>query len=246
MLNITSLTIEIEGKEIVKDFSLKIKPAETHAIMGPNGSGKTSLAYALMGHPAYSIKNGKVKIDSKDLLKMNVNERAQAGLFLAFQYPMAIPGVSVFSLLNSLYKARFPKERIPLPRFRKEIEKLATKLSIDKSFLDRNINDGFSGGEKKRIELLQMAVFKPKYAILDETDSGLDIDALKSVSKGIKQIQEENKTGILIITHYQRMLNYIKPDFVHILKQGKIIKTGDYKLAKELEKKGYKNITEEK
>lgn len=242
MLKITGLKVNTEDKSVIKGINLEVKSGEIHAVMGPNGSGKTTLAYSLMGHPSYEVLGGTATLDRKNLLNMKVDERARSGLFLAFQYPMAVPGVSVFSLLKSMYSARFPDERLPLPKLKAYIENLAVKLQIDKSFLDRNVNEGFSGGEKKRLEILQMAVFKPKYAILDETDSGLDIDALKIVSTGVKQVHKENSTGFLIITHYQRILNYIKPDFVHILKEGKIVKSGDYKLAKELEKKGYKDI----
>lgn len=264
MLKIQNLHVLIEGKPIVKGIDLQVGPGEVHAIMGPNGSGKSTLAYALAGHPKYQIKNhlpaiatlnalqagkskiktGKprVEIDGKDLLEMSPDERAKAGLFLAFQYPVAIDGVTVQSFLRQAYNELHPSDRLPLYKFREKIEQLAKELDVKKEFLNRYLNEGFSGGEKKRVEILQMRVLRPKYAICDETDSGLDIDALQIVAQGIKQAVEKEKMGCVVITHYQRILQYLNPDYVHVMVGGKIIKTGGDEVIKRLERSGYKSF----
>lgn len=237
MLKIDDLHVSSDEKEIIKGVTLKIKKGEIHALMGPNGAGKSTLSFALMGHPKYTITQGKVSIDGKDLLKMEVNERAKAGLFLSFQYPFEIQGVSVANFLRNAYNEI--KGKISVSDFMNILYEKMEELKIEKEFAKRHLNVGFSGGEKKRSEILQMLVLEPKYVILDETDSGLDVDALRIVAKGINKISQ--KAGILVITHYQRILHYIKPKYVHILKEGKIIKSGDYKLAEEIEQKGYEN-----
>lgn len=240
MLDIKDLFVDVEDKQILKGISLKIKPGEIHAIMGPNGSGKSTLSYALMGHPKYKIISGQATLDGKDLLGMEVNERARAGLFLSFQYPSEIAGVTVANFLKTAYnelKAEDGK-KVNVMDFMKLLYGKMEELKMDKEFAKRHLNVGFSGGEKKRNEILQMAVLEPKYAILDETDSGLDVDALRIVSEGIKKLSGPN-IGILIITHYQRILHYVKPDYVHILAGGKIVKSGGSELAEKVEKEGY-------
>jgi len=237
---IDDVHVAVEGKEIVKGVSLKINKGEKHALMGPNGSGKSSLSYALMGHPTYQITSGKVYLDGEDITEIPPDERSQLGLFLAFQYPMAIPGVTVANFLRSALQARLPEGEKP-SGFRKRLVQKCKMLNIDPAFMGRYLNDGFSGGEKKRVEILQMAVLEPKMAILDETDSGLDIDALRIVSKGINTVCDEN-VGVLLITHYTRILNYVKPDFVHVLVEGKIARSGGEELAHELEDKGYEVV----
>jgi Fe-S cluster assembly ATP-binding protein len=259
MLAISNLKISIEGKPIVKGLDLKVKPGEIHVIMGPNGSGKSTLAYALSGHPAYTIESGKepsktqttkqkhtvptVLFNGDDLLAMSPDERAKAGLFLAFQYPVSIEGVTVSSFLRLAYQAIYPDDRMPLFKFRKKLKTHAKELGIDESFLGRYLNDGFSGGEKKRVEILQMRVLRPKLAICDETDSGLDIDALQVVAQGIQQSVDEYKMGVVVITHYQRILQYLKVDKVHVMKNGKIVKSGGMELVEQLEKTGYSSIS---
>jgi len=238
MLKIKNLSIQIENKKIIKSLNLEIKLGEIHAIMGPNGSGKSSLAFTIAGHPSYLITKGEIVVDKVVINNLAPDERSRLGLFLAFQYPQAITGVSVFNFLRSIYNAHHI-EKIPIHKFKLELNKYLKALDLSEAFLERYLNEGFSGGEKKKLEILQAMVIEPNYIILDETDSGLDIDALKTVAKSVSKLSEQTKAGILIITHYQRLLNYIKPDFVHILKQGKIVKSGDYKLAKELEKNGY-------
>jgi len=238
MLEIKDLHVYSENKQILKGVSLKIKPGEIHAFMGPNGSGKSSLSLALMGHPRYKITSGKIKIDGKDITSATTDKRAKLGLFLAMQYPVAVPGVSVTNFLRS--SLRNLKGNITPAEFVKTTKSRMADLKIDESFATRSINDGFSGGEKKKMEVLQLSILQPKYAVLDETDSGLDVDALKLVAVGIKKASGP-KIGILLITHYQRILRYIKPDFVHILVDGKIVKSGDYKLAERIEEKGYAN-----
>ncbi len=239
MLDIKDLVVESDKKKILNGVSLKIKSGEIHVIMGPNGSGKSSLSLALMGHPRYKITSGKVKIDGKDITLMTPDKRAKLGLFLAMQYPTAIPGVSVANFLRT--SLRNLKSSVKPPEFVKSLKGKMAELKIDESFASRGINDGFSGGEKKKMEILQLSIISPKYAILDETDSGLDIDALKLVAAGIKKTSGP-KIGILLITHYQRILKYIQPDFVHILVDGRIVKSGTHKLAAEIEKKGYSTI----
>jgi Fe-S cluster assembly ATP-binding protein len=238
IFSIRDVHVEVEGKEVVKGVSLDIKRGEKHALMGPNGSGKSSLANALAGHPNYKIISGEAYIEGKNLLDMDATERSRAGLFLAFQYPLAIPGVTVANFLRSAIKARNGNDETALRNFRKELIEKFQLLEIEKSFATRYVNDGFSGGEKKRLEILQMAMLKPKVAILDETDSGLDIDALRIVSAGINAAISGNE-GILLVTHYQRILNYVKPDRVHVMMDGQIVHSGGPELALQLEAQGY-------
>lgn len=243
-LEIQNLNVSIGDKPIIKDFNLTVPKGEVHAIMGPNGTGKSTLAKALAGHPAYKITSGDALMDGKSILDLAVDERSRAGLFLAFQYPMEIPGVSIANFIRAAKKARLPKgEDLNAPAFYKELYQMMDMLKIDRKFTSRSINDGFSGGEKKRCEILQMAMLNPKYAILDETDSGLDIDALKIVSEGVNTLRGDN-LGALIITHYQRLLDYIVPDKVHVMYDGRIVKSGDKNLAFELEAKGYDWVKE--
>ncbi|WP_042507293.1 Fe-S cluster assembly ATPase SufC [Tropheryma whipplei] len=225
-------------KEILKGVCLKIKSGEKHAIMGPNGSGKSTLASVIAGHPRYTVTSGSITLDNKDVLQMSVDERARAGIFLAMQYPMEITGVSVGNFLRTAKAALDQKQ----PQIRQWIETVRgamDRLQIERVFLERNVNEGFSGGEKKRHEILQLELFKPLFAILDETDSGLDIDALRVVSEGVNRAHSENNMGILLITHYTRILRYIKPDFVHIFVNGRIVEEGGEGLADRLEKEGY-------
>ncbi len=237
ILKIEDLRVSVEGKEILKGLNLSINKGEVHALMGPNGSGKSTLAYVLMGHPKYQVTSGKVWYKGEDILALKPNDRAKKGLFLAFQYPTPIPGVTVMNFLRAALKSVRGKE-IPAKDFLKLLKEKMQLLEISDQFSHRYINDGFSGGEKKRHEILQMAILEPQMAILDETDSGLDIDALKTVAKGVNRLIGPN-LGILLITHYQRMLNYIKPDFVHVLVDGKIVQSGGDKLALKLEELGY-------
>lgn len=232
------LHVSVEGKEIVKGVSLAVHEGEKHALMGPNGSGKSSLAYALMGHPTYEITGGRVFLLGQDITEMDPDERSRLGLFLAFQYPQAIPGVTVANFLRSAVQARLPKGEQP-KGFRKMLTEKLNMLEIKPEFMARYVNDGFSGGEKKRVEILQMAVLEPKMAILDETDSGLDIDAVRIVSEGINKVSAQTNMASLLITHYTRILNYVKPDYVHILVRGQLVKSGGPELANELEEKGY-------
>lgn len=238
LLEVTDLHAEIEGKAILKGLSLTIKAGEVHAIMGPNGSGKSTLANVLMGHPSYKITSGKILYKGKDITVLSVEQRARQGMFLAFQYPTAIPGVTVANFLRTALKAVSEDEKQAVKFFRKKLKEKMGLLGMDFKFATRYVNDGFSGGEKKRLEILQMAILNPEFAILDETDSGLDIDALRIVSEGINRLAGPEK-GILLITHYQRMLDYVKPTFVHVLRDGRIEKSGGPELAKELEKTGY-------
>ena len=237
ILKIEDLHVAVEGKEILKGLNLTINKGEVHALMGPNGSGKSTLAYVLMGHPKYQVTSGRVWYKGEEILALKPNERAKKGLFLAFQYPTPIPGVTVMNFLRAALKAVQGKE-IPAKDFLKLLKEKMKFLEISDQFSNRYINDGFSGGEKKRHEILQMAILEPEMAILDETDSGLDIDALKTVAKGVNRLIGPN-LGILLITHYQRMLNYIKPDFVHVLVDGKIVQSGGDELALKLEELGY-------
>lgn len=263
MLSIKNLYISIGDKEILKGVDLTIKPGEVHAVMGPNGSGKSTLAYAVMGHPAYKITNKsqksnsktEIKLDGKDLLKLAPDELAKLGLFLAFQSPTSIPGVSVGKFLRHLYKIQDSKiRRSQDPKntnrkidiqsalaLNKILKDYSEKLHIKKELLNRSLNDNFSGGEKKKIETLQMLFLKPKYVLIDEIDTGLDVDSLKVVAESIAELKKE-KAGILIITHYNRILHYIKPDYVHVMMAGKIVKSGDANLAKVIEEKGYERI----
>ncbi|MAV62000.1 MAG: Fe-S cluster assembly ATPase SufC [Candidatus Pelagibacter sp.] len=243
MLKINNLNAKIEKKSILKDFSLKISPGEVHAIMGPNGSGKSTLSNILSGKKGYEI-SGEILYENKNLFDLETEERAHKGIFLAFQYPLEIPGVNtnIFlkTSLNAIRKANGEKE-LDAIEFLKLVKEKAKKLKFDEEKLNRQLNVGFSGGEKKKNEILQMSILNPKLSILDETDSGLDIDALRTVADGVNSLREKNNS-FLIITHYQRLLEYIKPDYVHVLMNGKIIKSGGPELAIELEKKGYENF----
>jgi Fe-S cluster assembly ATP-binding protein len=239
MLDIQDLYVSIDGKEILKGFSLKIGPGEVHALMGPNGAGKSTLAKVLAGHPAYEITSGAIFFEGQNINELAPEERAKLGLFMSFQYPLEIPGVTNFQFLHAAYTAC--KGTITEAEFEKILQQKMTLMNMKEEFKDRNLNEGFSGGEKKRNEILQMAVLEPKMAILDETDSGLDIDAMKIVADGVKQLQNSER-GLLLITHYQRLLDYIKPDFVHVVIDGKIVETGTSELALKLEKQGY-NVT---
>ncbi|BAC14336.1 Fe-S cluster assembly ATPase SufC [Oceanobacillus iheyensis] len=245
VLEIKNLHVSIEDKEILKGVNLTIKGGEFHAIMGPNGTGKSTLASAIMGHPKYEITEGSITLDGEDVLEMEVDERARAGMFLAMQYPSEISGVTTSDFLRSAINAKREEgDEIPLMKFIKELDKDLDYLDIDQSMATRYLNEGFSGGEKKRNEILQLMQLKPEIAILDEIDSGLDIDALKVVSKGINKMRSD-EFGCLIITHYQRLLNYITPDFVHVMMQGRVVKSGGPELAKRLEAEGYEWIKEE-
>lgn len=248
-LSISNLQVAVQDNEILKGISLDIKPGEIHAVMGPNGSGKSTLAYTLAGHPNYEVSGGEVTLDGQAVLDMSPDERSQAGLFLAFQYPIEIPGVKVQNFLRLAYQARFGEESSKKFKsalaFRQHLGKLADELKVKKELLKRGLNEGFSGGEKKRLEILQMAVLEPSFAILDETDSGLDVDAIKAVAEGVKKIVKKYNTGILVITHYQRILKYLEPDFVHVLVDGKITKSGDKSLAETLENEGYLQLEPE-
>ena len=243
MLDVNNLSASIEGKKILKNFNLNIKPGEVHAIMGPNGSGKSTLANVLSGRKGYEIE-GKAYYEGKDLLNIPIEERAQKGIFLAFQYPIEIPGVNTNNFLktslNTIRKFKGLKELDSLD-FLKLVKEKSKNLQIQEKILSRQLNVGFSGGEKKKNEILQMTILEPKLVILDETDSGLDIDALRIVSDGVNSLRDKNRS-FLIITHYQRLLDYIKPDFVHVLVNGKIVKTGCSDLAQQLEKDGYEGV----
>ena len=240
MISIKNLKVSVEDKEIIKDLNLQINDGEVHAIMGPNGSGKSTLSYALSGKDGYEAK-GEINYNGENILDLNTEERAQKGIFLAFQYPIEIPGVFTNNFLrtsiNAVKKSKGEKE-INAVEFLKLVQEKSQKLKIDKDMLSRPLNVGFSGGEKKRNEILQMSLLEPNFVIMDETDSGLDIDALKVVSNGVNAMRSPNRS-FLIITHYQRLLNYIKPDFVHVFAGGKIVQSGDWKLALELEDDGY-------
>lgn len=236
MLDIQDLYVSIDGKEILKGFSLKIAAGEVHALMGPNGAGKSTLAKVLAGHPAYEVTSGGIFFEGQNINELEPEERAKLGLFMSFQYPLEIPGVTNFQFLHASYSAC--KGTISTADFEKLLLKKMSLMNMKQEFKDRSLNEGFSGGEKKRNEILQMAVLEPKLAILDETDSGLDIDAMKIVADGVKKIHNSER-GLLLITHYQRLLEYIKPDFVHVVIDGKIVETGTFKLALKLEKQGY-------
>jgi Fe-S cluster assembly ATP-binding protein len=247
-MEIKNLHVNVGDTEILKGLDLTVYQGEVHAIMGPNGSGKSTLAYALAGHPNYEVTEGEVTVADEDLLELDADERAQLGLFLAFQYPVAIPGVTLANFLrtaiNSRRKADDPEDKgIPIPEFRKLLKDKMDLLRMDHSFAGRYLNDGFSGGEKKRAEILQMATLQPSFAILDETDSGLDIDALRTVSEGVNALSG-SELGVVVITHYQRILDYIKPDFVHIMYEGRIVESGGPEMALRLEEQGYDWIRE--
>jgi Fe-S cluster assembly ATP-binding protein len=247
-LEIKNLHVSIEGKEILKGVDLTVKQGEIHAIMGPNGTGKSTLAYTLMGHPSYQVTQGEVFFKDQNLLELKPDVRSRLGLFLAFQYPVSIPGVTVANFLRTALNARrreLNKEDkgIPIPEFRKMLKQQLELLKMDQAFAGRYLNDGFSGGEKKRAEILQMAALRPEIAILDETDSGLDIDALRVVAEGVNVLSGP-ELGVLVITHYQRLLNYIKPNFVHIMLDGRIVESGGPDLALHLEEQGYDWVRE--
>jgi Fe-S cluster assembly ATP-binding protein len=248
-LVIKNLHVSVEGQEILKGLNLELSRGEVHAIMGPNGSGKSTLANTLMGHPAYEVTEGEIWFKGQNMVELSPDERSRLGLFLAFQYPSAIPGVSVANFLRTAVNARLgPRDSagngsgrprgLPMREFRQLLKEKMAMLKMEPSFAKRYLNDGFSGGEKKRMEILQMAMLQPEIAVLDETDSGLDIDALRIVSEGVNQLMSPN-LGVLVITHYQRILNYIKPEYVHILVNGRIVMSGGPGLALELEEKGY-------
>ena len=241
LLEFEDVHVEVEGKEVVKGVSLKVLHGEIHAIMGPNGSGKSSLSNALMGHPSYTITRGEARLNGESILEMEPDERSRSGMFLAFQYPLAIPGVSVANFLRAALKSH-RGEDADMSDFRPLLKKEMAELSIDPVFATRYLNDGFSGGEKKRIEILQMSVLNPSIALLDETDSGLDIDALKTVAEGINRFHNETK-GVLLVTHYQRLLNYVKPHRVHVMAGGKFVTSGGPELALKLEDEGYDWVT---
>jgi Fe-S cluster assembly ATP-binding protein len=234
------VSIDVDGgtKEILTGVTLTINSGETHAIMGPNGSGKSTLAYTIAGHPRYIVSSGQILLDGQDVLAMSVDERARAGLFLAMQYPVEIPGVSVSNFLRTA-KTAIDGEAPSLRTWGKEVKKAMTDLKMDESFATRNVNEGFSGGEKKRHEIVQMELLKPVFAVLDETDSGLDVDALKVVSEGVNRVKTNTDMGVLLITHYTRILRYIRPDFVHVFVNGKIAEEGGPELADRLEDEGY-------
>ena len=250
LLEVNDLAVSVAGNQILNGVSLTVQPGEIHAIMGPNGSGKSTLCYALAGHPEYTVISGEAYLDGKNLLEMEPEDRSRAGLFLAFQYPVEVPGVTLQNFLRTAYNAHHGNgdgngAKINVMKFWHFLKGKLQALGVDESFANRYLNDGFSGGEKKRAEILQMAVLEPRVALLDETDSGLDIDALKAVAEGVNKLMNDNM-AVVVITHYQRLLNYIKPHFVHIMANGRIIKTGGPELALELEDKGYGWITEEK
>jgi len=252
-LVINDLHVNVEDKEILKGLNLTVKAGTMHAIMGPNGSGKSTLAYTLMGHPGYTVTGGEAWYDGQNILELQADERSKLGVFLAFQYPVAIPGVTVANFLRSAINAhraedgKDPKATsVPVAQFRKQLREQMAALEIDESFVRRYLNEGFSGGEKKRIEILQMAMLQPSLGIMDETDSGLDIDALKVVSQGVNTLYSKNpEMSVMVITHYQRLLNYIKPHFVSVMMDGRVVRDGGPELALELEEKGYDWIREE-
>ena len=256
-LKISNLQVSIDEKSILRGVDLVVKPGEVHAVMGPNGSGKSTLANTLAGHPDYEVTGGTVSIDDgseganssvdlENILELSPDERANLGLFLAFQYPVEVPGVRVQNFLKLAYEARFaeqPDRQFKKAiEFRKHLQGLAAELKISKDFLTRGLNEGFSGGEKKQLEILQMALLEPKFAVLDETDSGLDIDAIKKVATGVNAIIKKHNTGVIVITHYQRILKYLQPDFVHVMVNGKIVESGDATLVQKLEETGYTDL----
>jgi len=239
-LEIKGLTVEVEGKEILRGLDLVVSKGETHALMGPNGSGKSTLAYAVMGHPSYAITGGQILLKGVDINELSPDDRAKAGLFLAMQYPTEIPGVSLTNFLRTAVNAT-RDEDMPVRQFMVELREQMSQLQMDEKFLTRSVNEGFSGGEKKRFEILQMAMLKPEIAVLDETDSGLDVDALKIVSEGVNRLRGA-ELGVLLITHYTRILKYIQPDRVHVMLEGRIVESGGPELAAELEDRGYEHL----
>src|SRR5512137_401526 len=248
VLEIRDLRVNVEGKEILRGVNLTVEQGEVHALMGPNGSGKSTLAYSIMGHPGYEVVGGEVIWKGQNVLELSPDERSRLGIFLAFQYPVAVSGVTVANFLRTAINARRraanPEDKgMPIPEFRKMLKEKMSMLKMDQAFAGRYLNDGFSGGEKKRAEILQMATLKPTIAILDETDSGLDIDALRIVSEGVNTLRGP-ELGVLLITHYQRILNYIKPEYVHIMLDGRIVESGSSELALHLEEHGYEWVRE--
>ncbi|MEA3326802.1 MAG: Fe-S cluster assembly ATPase SufC [Chloroflexota bacterium] len=247
-LIINNLHVSVEGNPILKGLNLTVRQGETHAIMGPNGTGKSTLSYTVMGHPKYEVVEGDISVDGKSILEMPTDERARLGLFLAFQYPVSIPGVTVANFLRTAINSRRqhadpPQDKISVLEFRKLLKSKMDLLEMDYTFGGRYLNEGFSGGEKKRTEVLQLAVLEPKFAILDETDSGLDIDAIRIVSEGVNTLKGPNM-GVMVITHYQRILNYIKPDNVHVMYDGRIVESGEKELSLRLEEEGYDWVRE--
>jgi Fe-S cluster assembly ATP-binding protein len=243
-LEIRNLHVRTEEREILRGVDLTIAKGEIHALMGPNGSGKSTLANTIMGHPAYEVTEGTIRFRDEDITEASPDERAKAGLFLAFQYPVAIPGVSVANFLRMAINAK-REDPINVKRFRERLQHAVDLLDVDRAFTSRSLNDGFSGGEKKRAEILQMAMLEPEIAVLDETDSGLDIDALRTVAQGVTKLHAEQGLGALIITHYQRILHYIRPQFVHVMMDGRIVMEGAEELVERLEREGYDPIREE-
>jgi Fe-S cluster assembly ATP-binding protein len=243
-LEIRNLHVRTEDREILRGVDLNVSRDEVHALMGPNGSGKSTLANTIMGHPSYEVTEGSITFQGEDVTNADPEDRSRAGLFLAFQYPVAIPGVSVANFLRMAINAR-REEPITVKEFRNELKTAVEMLDVDRAFTSRHLNDGFSGGEKKRAEILQMAMLRPEVAVLDETDSGLDIDALRTVAEGVNRLQAEQGLGALIITHYQRILHYVKPQFVHILMDGRIVLEGGPELVDRLEREGYDGIRQE-
>jgi Fe-S cluster assembly ATP-binding protein len=246
MFVVKGLRAGVNGKEILREVNLTVKPKEVHAIMGPNGSGKTTLAMSLMGHPGYnlqfSVSNSQISISGKDISNLLPEERAKAGLFVSFQNPIEITGVSLLAFLRTARKAMYPSENIPLSQFKKEIKDALISVGLNEEFMHRSVNEGFSGGERKRCEIVQLLVLRPKFAILDEIDSGLDVDSLKVIAKAIMRQVEEYNTGIILITHYQRILHFIRPHSVHVLINGRIERSGGMKLVRLIEKEGYAAI----
>ncbi len=248
-LKISDLEVQIEDQAILRGVDLEVAPGELHAIMGPNGSGKSTLAHTLAGHPDYEVTAGSVMLGEEDILELAPDERAQLGLFLAFQYPVEIPGLKVQNFLKHAYDARFglhadepaqPEKAFDtVLEFRKHLRELADQLEVNQKLLERGLNEGFSGGEKKRLEILQMAALEPRFAVLDETDSGLDIDAIKAVAAGVRKIRDDYDTGMIVITHYQRILDYLEPDHVHVMINGRIVESGGPEVAERLEAEGY-------
>ncbi|HXR13987.1 MAG TPA: Fe-S cluster assembly ATPase SufC [Solirubrobacteraceae bacterium] len=243
-LEIRNLHVRTEDREILRGVDLVVRHGELHALMGPNGSGKSTLANTIMGHPAYEVTAGEILFDGENVVELEPHERAKLGLFLAFQYPVAIPGVSVANFLRMAINAR-REEPIKMKEFTERLTRAVELLDVDRSFTSRHLNDGFSGGEKKRAEVLQMAMLRPEIAVLDETDSGLDIDALRTVAEGVRKLHAEQGLGVLIITHYQRILDYVRPEFVHVMMDGRIVLEGGNEVVDRLEREGYDRIREE-
>jgi Fe-S cluster assembly ATP-binding protein len=243
-LEIRNLHVRTEEREILRGVDLVVRRGELHALMGPNGSGKSTLANTIMGHPDYEVTDGEILFDGENILELAAHERAKLGLFLAFQYPVAIPGVSVANFLRLAINAQ-REEPIKVKEFGAQLRHAVELLDVEDAFTSRHLNDGFSGGEKKRAEVLQMAMLRPQIAVLDETDSGLDIDALRTVAEGVQKLHDDQHLGVLIITHYQRILDYVRPEFVHIMLDGRIVMNGGNELVERLEKEGYDRIREE-